>query len=70
MRSCDPPIVAIPGAPGCAHGYFHPVIDELAKRRRVVYFDALGGGKSDHRCQRDVDELEVLRKAPKLSRET
>lgn len=64
------PIVLIPGGPGNSHLYFTPWFDELSKNFKVIYFDALGRGKSsraknkvDYSFQRDVDDLEGLRKA-------
>jgi proline iminopeptidase len=64
------PIVLIPGGPGNSHLYFTPWFDELAKTNKVIYFDAFGRGKSsrakdktEYSFQRDVDDLEGLRKA-------
>ncbi len=64
------PIVLIPGGPGDSHLYFTPWFDELAKDHKVIYFDAFGRGKSsraknkeEYSFQRDVDDLEGLRKA-------
>lgn len=64
------PIVLIPGGPGNSHLYFTPWFDQLAKNYKVIYFDAFGRGKSsraksreDYSFQRDVDDLEGLRKA-------
>jgi proline iminopeptidase len=64
------PIVLIPGGPGDSHLYFTPWFDELSKNYKVVYFDAFGRGKSsraenkeEYSFQRDVDDLEGLRKA-------
>ncbi len=64
------PIVLIPGGPGNSHLYFTPWFDELAKNHKVIYFDAFGRGKSstaknkeEYSFQRDVDDLEGLRKA-------
>jgi proline iminopeptidase len=64
------PIVLIPGGPGDSHVYFTPWFDELSKTYKVIYFDAFGRGKSsraknkeEYSFQRDVDDLEGLRKA-------
>ncbi len=64
------PIVLIPGGPGDSHLYFTPWFDELSKDHKVIYFDAFGRGKSsraknkeEYSFQRDVDDLEGLRKA-------
>lgn len=64
------PIVLIPGGPGNSHLYFTPWFDELSKNYKVIYFDAFGRGKSsravnkaEYSFQRDVDDLEGLRKA-------
>ena len=64
------PIVLIPGGPGDSHLYFTPWFDELAQKHKVIYFDAFGRGKSsraknkeEYSFQRDVDDLEGLRKA-------
>jgi proline iminopeptidase len=71
------PLVLIAGGPGLAHDYFHPYLSALAGTRRLIYFDALGRGKSDpaaspglYTFSRDVEDLEGLRKAlglPKVS---
>lgn len=42
------PVVLIAGGPGLPHDYFHPFFSALARTNRVIYFDALGRGKSDH----------------------
>jgi proline iminopeptidase len=64
------PIVLIPGGPGNSHLYLTPWFDELSKNFKVVYFDAFGRGKSsraenkeEYSFQRDVNDLEGLRKA-------
>src|SRR5262245_41794163 len=41
------PLLLVPGGPGCSHSYFHPFFSALAGSHRVIYFDALGRGKSD-----------------------
>ncbi len=64
------PIVLIAGGPGDSHLYFTPWFDQLAKNHMVIYYDAFGRGKSsrakskeEYSFQRDVDDLEGLRKA-------
>lgn len=64
------PVVLIPGGPGNSHLYFTPWFDELAKNFKVIYFDAFGRGnssraksKEEYSFQRDVDDLDGLRKA-------
>ena len=63
-----PWLLLIGGGPGGSHDYFHPYMDELAKDHRVVFFDALGTGKSDratagqrYSVDQDVRDLEALR---------
>lgn len=69
------PLLLIAGGPGLSHTYFHPSFAGLADANRNIYFDALGRGKSDqakssaeYTFQRDVEEVEGLRKALKLGR--
>jgi proline iminopeptidase len=64
------PVVVIAGGPGDSHLYLTPWFDELAKRYKVIYYDAFGRGKSDraknpseYSFDRDVRDLEGLRKA-------
>ncbi len=64
------PVVLIPGGPGNSHLYFTPWFDKLTKNYKVIYFDGFGRGKSsrakskeEYSFQRDVDDLEGLRKA-------
>jgi len=71
------PILLIPGGPGDSHTYFHPWFSELAKHFRVIYFDAFGRGRSDrakdaseYTFQRDVEDVESLRKELKIDRWT
>ena len=67
------PILLIAGGPGNSHTYFHPWFSELATHFTVIYFDAFGRGKSDraknsaeYTFQRDVEDIESLRKALKI----
>ncbi len=69
------PVVIIPGGPGDSHVYLTPWFDELAKNFKVIYFDAFGRGKSaraknpdEYSFQRDVKDLEGLRKALGIER--
>ena len=64
------PLVLVPGGPGDSHSTYHPFFSRLAESNRVIYFDAFGVGKSDqaqspkeYTFQRDVEDLEGLRKA-------
>ena len=68
-------LVLIAGGPGVSHTYFHPFFSGLADTSRVFYFDAFGSGKSDrarsvqeYTFDREVDNVEALRKALKLER--
>lgn len=69
------PLILIAGGPGLTHDYFHPYFSGLASRCRLIYYDALGRGKSDQAANpaqytfsRDVADLDGLRKALGLSR--
>lgn len=62
------PIFFIAGGPGNAH-YYLRAFDSLSTTNTLVYFDAFGRGKSDtsnnvseYSLQRDVEDLEALRK--------
>jgi proline iminopeptidase len=64
------PLVLVAGGPGDSHSEFHPFFSRLADRFQVIYFDALGVGKSDrakarkeYTFAREVEDLEGLRKA-------
>ncbi len=67
------PLLLISGGPGMSHVYFHLYFSALADRYRIIYFDAFGRGKSDrakdssqYSFQRDVEDVEGLRKALEL----
>lgn len=69
------PLLLIAGGPGMAHDYFHPYFSTLASTHRVIYFDALGRGRSDrarktaeYTFSRDVEEVEALRVALGLAK--
>ncbi len=62
------PLIAIHGGPGGTHDYLEP-LEKLADERPVIFYDQLGGGKSDRpadtslwNVERFVEELAVLRK--------
>jgi proline iminopeptidase len=68
------PLVLVAGGPGDSHSEFHPFFSRLADRFQVIYFDALGVGKSDpakskneYTFAREVQDLEGLRKVLGLS---
>jgi proline iminopeptidase len=62
-----PPVVVLHGGPGAHHDYLLPGFDALAVRRRLIYYDQRGGGRSP--VARDVPvgwrehvaDLEALR---------
>lgn len=67
------PVLVIAGGPGCAHSYMHPQLDALATSHRVIYYDALGRGRSDrandpaeYTLGRDVSDVEELIRGLKL----
>jgi proline iminopeptidase len=67
LGSGDRTLVLLHGGPGVPSGYLRP-LEALADGRRVVVYDQLGCGASDHpadpslwRAERFVDELETLR---------
>ena len=64
------PLILISGGPGTSHDYFHPYFSALRDSYRIIYFDALGRGKSDrgkdrsdYSLARDVEDVEGIRKA-------
>lgn len=68
------PIITIAGGPGGAHPGMRDY-DSLSPSNTIVYFDAFGRGKSDtaknvkeYSLQRDIDDLEGLRKAMGFAR--
>jgi proline iminopeptidase len=69
-----PPIFLIAGGPGGAHPGMRG-FDSLAYANTLIYYDAFGRGKSDtakdvkeYGLQRDIEDLEQLRKAMGFSR--
>ncbi|MDQ6672830.1 MAG: proline iminopeptidase-family hydrolase [Chloroflexota bacterium] len=64
-----PPLLVVHGGPGASHDYLEP-LEALATDRRVIFYDQLGGGKSDHPHNPSLwtvslflDELATLRRA-------
>ena len=63
------PLVVVHGGPGLAHDYLFAPFSRLAKKRRLVFYDQMGSGRSDGFRQNDkvgmdelVEELEGVRK--------
>lgn len=63
------PLLLIAGGPGCSHDYMRS-FDSLSLTSKLIYFDALGRGKSDtardirqYTLDRDIEDVEGLRKA-------
>ncbi len=63
-------VVFISGGPGFSHVYFKPHFAKLARDFRLIYYDAVGRGRSDYAphasdysIARDVADLEGLREA-------
>ncbi len=63
------PVVVIAGGPGDSHIYLTPWFNELARHFKLIYYDAIGRGKSDrvkdlneYSFERDVRDLDGLRK--------
>ena len=72
------PVIVIPGGPGGAHPGYR-VFDSLTVNSTIqmIYYDAFGRGKSDtakdvkeYSLERDIEDIEGLRKAMKLDRIT
>ncbi len=42
------PLLVLHGGPGASHDYLEPVAELADQGRRVIFYDQLGGGKSDH----------------------
>lgn len=69
------PLVCLHGGPGAPHDYLEPLEDMAATGRRVVFYDQLGCGNSDHPHDPSmwtpalfVDELATLRRELGLDR--
>ena len=68
------PLLCLHGGPGFPHDYLEE-LEELADRRRVVFYDQLGCGRSDRPADRSlwevdrfVEELAVVRESLGLER--
>jgi pimeloyl-ACP methyl ester carboxylesterase len=69
------PLLVLHGGPGASHDYLEP-LEAMAKTgRRVIFYDQLGGGNSDHphnpsmwTVELFVEELGAVRKALALDR--
>ena len=68
------PLLVVHGGPGAPHDYLENV-KALADERPVIFYDQLGGGRSERpddpslwRAERFVEELAAVRKALGLSR--
>ncbi|MCB0396805.1 MAG: alpha/beta fold hydrolase [Flavobacteriales bacterium] len=71
------PIVCIAGGPGNSHDYMQLYAGDLAENYQMIYFDAFGRGYSaraenpeEYSIDRDVEDLEALRKALGLEKWT
>jgi pimeloyl-ACP methyl ester carboxylesterase len=61
-----PPTIVLHGGPGAHHDYLLPQYDRLATRRRLMYYDQRGGGRSPERdaalgWEAHVADLDALR---------
>jgi proline-specific peptidase len=68
------PLLCLHGGPGMTHNYLEP-LEDLADRRRVIFYDQLGCGRSDRpgdvslwTVPRFVEELVIVRAALGLDR--
>jgi proline-specific peptidase len=64
------PLICLHGGPGCPHDYLEPLEAMVVTGRRVIFYDQLGAGNSDHPHNPSlwtvplfVDELGVVRQA-------
>lgn len=63
------PIVFIAGGPGFSHVYLKPHFSPLSRKFKLIYYDAVGRGRSEnviekeYSIERDVADLEGLREA-------
>lgn len=69
------PVLCLHGGPGATHDYLEPLEELAATGRRVIFYDQLGGGNSDHPHDPSlwsvglfVEELIAVRAALKLDR--
>jgi proline-specific peptidase len=68
------PLLCLHGGPGFTHNYLEP-LEDLADRRRVIFYDQLGCGRSDRpgnmslwTVSRFVEELATVRDGLRLDR--
>jgi len=54
------PLVLINGGPGATHDYFEPLADWARAGRRIVFYDQLGSGDSDHPHDPDLWTVELF----------
>ncbi len=64
------PLLCLHGGPGATHDYLEPLEAIAATGRRVIFYDQLGSGNSDHphdptlwKVELFLEELETVRKA-------
>src|ERR1700693_2452427 len=64
------PLLVLHGGPGSAHNYLLGLSEVVKTGRQVVFYDQLGGGKSDHpvndslwKIQLFIDEVNTVRKS-------
>jgi len=69
------PLMCLHGGPGATHDYLEPLEEMAQTGRRVIFYDQLGNGNSDHphdpamwTIALFVDELGVMRRALELDR--
>ena len=69
-----PPLLVMHGGPGFAHNYLTP-LEDLADRRRVIFWDQLGCGRSDSpndpslwTMERSLQEVDAVREHLGLER--
>lgn len=69
------PLLTLHGGPGAAHDYLEPLEDIAATGRRVIFYDQLGCGRSDHphdpalwTVDLFMEEIGVVRRALGLER--
>jgi L-proline amide hydrolase len=69
------PLLVLHGGPGASHDYLEPLEALANSGRRVIFYDQLGGGNSDHphnssmwTIELFVEELDAVRKALALDR--
>lgn len=69
------PLLCLHGGPGISHDYLEPLAELASNGRRVIFYDQLGNGRSDHPHGRSLwtvqlflDELATVRRALGLER--